>query len=148
MEAPTPKPPHPLAVKVAESAGAALCAALWALRHQLQDMTLVISGEELEKFQKSLDYHSQAPILQLVPSHRGLAISMIDKDQRVAITQSESTEEDQRRKEAAQSRRALVEQIPNLVNEHRAMRATGADSDSMVDEIHAAAMAAYEACRV
>lgn len=147
MEAPSPKPPHPLAVEAASSHGKALCAAIWALRHKLNDMTVEIPVEEMEKFRKSLDYHEQQAVLRFTPTHRGLYISMVDATSSAAIVQSESDEDDQRQKDKRAGIKAQIESIPQLIAEHRGMLATGADSETLVREIHEAALAAYQAAR-
>lgn len=147
MEAPSPKAAHPLAVKAGSSPGTALCAAIWALRHKLNDMTIEVPVEEIEKFQKSLDYHEQQAVLRLTPTHRGLYISMVDATSQAAIVQSESDEDDQRQKDKRAGVKALIESIPQLITEHRAMLASGVDSESLVRDIHEAALAAYQVAR-
>lgn len=101
----------------------------------------------MEKLQKSLEYHEQQATLRMTPTHRGLYISMVDATSQAAIIQSESDEDDQKRKEKRARETAMVESLPQLIAEHRAMLATGADSETLVRDIHEAALAAYQAAR-
>jgi hypothetical protein len=146
--APTPREPAPLLVQTRDAGlSAVLCAALWQLRHQLKDMTLAIDLEEVEKFEACLTYNEQKPKLQINVTHQALTVSMVDAKTNNGIIQSESSEKDQDRKEAANQMRLYASQSVQLVNDHRAMIASGQDSDSLTNELYAALLTLAKAYR-
>ena len=138
-EAPKPREPHPKTLELSKSLPQILCAALWQLRHKLPDMTLQITVEEIEKFERSLAYNEQKPKLAVLATHDRLVVCMTDATGS-QIIQSESTEDDLKRKEALQERALLVSNTNSLVSEHRAMLARGEDSESIVRELHNACL--------
>jgi len=134
---PKPRDPAPLLLQTRDAGlSAVICAALWQLRHTLQDMTLAIELEEVEKFQASLEHNEQKPKLQVNVTHSLLVLSMVDAKTEASIVQSESTERDLAKKEAGARLRQMADNAGQLVADHRSMIARGEDSESMTRELH------------
>lgn len=145
---PQAREPAPLLIQTRDAGlGAVICAALWQLRHKLPDMTLTIDLEEVEKLQASLKHNDQKPKLQVNVSHAVMSLSMVDAATGNGIVQSESTEKDQDRKEAAASLRQTADTAVQLVADHRAMLAAGSDSESLTRELHEALLTLARALR-
>lgn len=145
--APKPRDPHPTALSMKDDLALVLTGALWQLRHQIPDMTLEIEIDEIDKFQKSLEYNEQKPKLQLNATHDRLVVSMCDAKTGAAIVQSESTQADQDKKEASVRLRKMISDAPQLVADHEAMIRRGEGSDSMSRELHETVMALVRALR-
>lgn len=134
---PKPRDPAPLLLQTRDAGlSAVLCCALWQLRHSLQDMTLAIELEEVEKFQASLEHNEQKPKLQINVTHNLLVLSMVDAKTEAAIVQSESNERDLDKKEAKARLRQMADSAGQLVADHRSMIARGEESESMTRELH------------
>lgn len=132
----------PVLVKQAERAQqleAAMCAMLWTLRHKNEDFTILVPPAQEQSFSASMKYNEQQPRIHLDETKHGLVIRMACEDG-TGIVQSESTEEDQDKKEKYIKMRQIRDSVPGLVAEHKNLEDAMEDSSSLNNELRYAAL--------
>lgn len=130
------KPETPtLADQLAKDPAGIIMAMLWCNRHRIQDMTMVLPLEQLDRFHAALRYNEQNPILHVQASRRAIVVYMQDAAGN-QIIQSESTEADQADKERAAAIHRAAGSAEQLIADHRAMAARGETSDSLTQELY------------
>jgi len=131
--APKPKEPTDTAKMLTNQPHAVIITAmLWCIRNSLDNFAMVIADEQVEAFRKSLDYNEQKPKLIIEARHGYTVVRMEDAATGNAIIQSESTEKDQDKKEAAQKLRTAVQQSRGVIEQAKADLSTQTISNSTI----------------
>ena len=131
--APTAKPPTETSTALASQPHAVIITRmLWNMRNRLDNFAMIIPDEDVEQFNKSLEYNEQKPKLIIEARAGFTVVRMADATTGNAIIQSESDERALDRKEAAQKVRNAAQQTRGMLDQVRADVAANTISNSTI----------------